>query len=225
MSYYQTQRVGVFVDVQNMYYSARALFEKRVNFGNILQDAVKDRELIRAFAYVVRTEAEAAPTGSRQEEQTFFDALAKSGYELRAKDIQVYYGGKKKGDWDVGIAMDTIRLAAKLDVIVLVSGDGDYEPLIEHLQSMGCKVEVMAFGKSASTKLREAADVFTDLSADPERYLMTSARSRAIAQRMRGLRGSRVKDGSPRENEDQLSPVELLGTQREGTVDFGEEDK
>lgn len=199
---YSSQRIGVFVDVQNLYYSARAMYEKRVNFAALLEDAVGERDLIRAFAYVVKTEL--------QEEQGFFDALSKAGYELRVKDIQVFFGGKKKGDWDVGIAMDTIRLASKLDTIVLVSGDGDYEPLIEHLQSLGCRVEVMAFGKSASSKLKEAADLFIDLSENLERYLMESARSRAIAAARR----------TPRKEGDVLG----AGTVREGIVDFGEDE-
>lgn len=170
--FFKNQRVGVFVDVQNMYYSARALFDRRVNFGAILEDGVHTRQLIRALAYCVRADL-------GEEEQTFFDALEKEGYETHIKDILIYYGGKKKGDWDVGIAMDTIRMAPKLDVIVLVSGDGDYESLLDHLKSQGCRVEVMAFGKSASTKLREVADHFTDLSEKPDRYLLGSARGGA----------------------------------------------
>lgn len=160
------QRVGVFVDVQNMYYSAKNIYQAKVNFGKIIETATAGRKLIRAFAYVIRAEA--------PEEQTFFDALSKQGFEVRSKDLQVFYGGQKKGDWDVGIAIDAIRLAAKIDVVVLVSGDGDFIPLVEYLKYQGQQVEGIAFSKSASSRLMETVDQFTDLCDDEDRYLIRS---------------------------------------------------
>jgi uncharacterized LabA/DUF88 family protein len=162
---YSGQRVGVFVDVQNLYYSARALYSSKVNFKEILKEAVRGRSLIRAIAYVIRAGIE--------EEQSFFDVLQGMGFEVKAKDLQVFPGGHKKGDWDIGIAMDAIELAPKLDVVVLVSGDGDFTPLVEHLRrALGCRVEVMAFGRSCSSKLIQAADEFIDLDREPERFLL-----------------------------------------------------
>ncbi|NOZ59347.1 MAG: NYN domain-containing protein [Euryarchaeota archaeon] len=162
---YSGQRVGVFVDVQNLYYSARALYGSKVNFKEILKEAVRGRNLIRAIAYVIRAGVE--------EEQNFFDVLQGMGYEVKAKDLQVFPGGHKKGDWDIGIAMDAIELAPKLDVVVLVSGDGDFTPLVEHLRrALGCRVEVMAFGRSCSAALKQAADEFIDLDRTPERFLL-----------------------------------------------------
>lgn len=161
------QRVAVFVDVQNVYYSARALFQRKANFGQILKSAVGPRSLIRALAYVIKA-------GEDKEEQ-FFDALKKSGYEICSKDIQVFMGGLKKGDWDVGIAMDIIRLAPKVDAIVLVSGDGDYQPLLEYVKALGCRAEVAAFSSSTSSKLIEEADSFLDLSKDPSFLLAGSS--------------------------------------------------
>ncbi len=158
------QRVGVFVDIQNMYYSAKNLYQMRVNFANILERAVSGRKLIRALAYVIKS--------NNTEEQGFFDALAGQGFAVKMKDLQVFYDGTKKGDWDVGLAMDAVKLSPKLDVVVIVSGDGDYVPLVEYLQHTGVLVEVMAFRESASTKLVEAADEFTDLSMEQEWYLM-----------------------------------------------------
>ena len=150
------QRIGVFVDVQNMYYSARALYNSKVNFKEILKDSVNGRKLVRALAYGVRA--------GEKEEENFFKALDGIGYEVKLKDLQVFYGGNKKADWDVGLAIDAIELAPKLDVVVLVSGDGDYIPLVEHLKrALGCKVEVLAFGRSCSGKLKEACDEFVDL--------------------------------------------------------------
>lgn len=168
---YKNQRVGVLVDVQNLYYSARALYSKKVNFENILKDAIGNRILIRAIAYVVKTE--------EFKEKTFFEALERFGYEIKAKDLQIFYGGSKKADWDIGLAMDAIELAPKLDVIVLISGDGDYIPLVQHLKrAFGCKVEGMAFGRSCSSKLREEVDTFIDLDKN-NRYLMASTKKSA----------------------------------------------
>ncbi|HII29937.1 hypothetical protein COT48_03600 [Candidatus Woesearchaeota archaeon CG08_land_8_20_14_0_20_47_9] len=164
MKYYSNQRIGVFVDVQNLYYSARHLYNTKVNFKEILSAAVKERRLIRAFAYVIKADV--------KDESNFFDALEKIGFEVRSKDLQVFYGGAKKGDWDVGIAMDTIKLAPKLDTIVLVSGDGDFRALLEHMKAMGCRTEVIAFGKSASSKLIEEADSFTDMDKQKRRFLI-----------------------------------------------------
>ena len=164
------QRISVFVDLQNLYYSAMNLYKCHVNFKALLQDTVKGRTLVRALAYVVRT-----PEISKEK---FFDVLSGIGFEIRAKDLQVFYGGAKKGDWDVGIAMDAIEQAPKVDTIILASGDGDFIPLVEHLKrAMGCRVEVAAFGKSASSKLKEAADSFLDLDKN-KKYLMKRTRKK-----------------------------------------------
>jgi len=161
----KAQRVGVFVDVQNMYYSAKSMYKAKVNFASILKEGVQGRSLIRAIAYVIKTDIV-------KEEKNFFEALEKIGFEVKAKDLQVFYGGHKKGDWDIGIAMDMIELAPKLDVAILVSGDGDFVPLVQHLQrAMGVRAEVIAFGKSSSSKLKEAADSFIDLDKSPRKYL------------------------------------------------------
>ncbi len=161
----QHQRVGVFVDAQNMYHSARNLYHAKVNFKKMLEAAVGNRQLIRAFIYVIRTE-----TG---EEKAFVEALEKSGYEIKEKDLQIFPGGMKKADWDVGMAVDAIILADKIDVAVLVTGDGDFIPLVEYLRiSQGLKVEVLSFGKSTSSKLKEVVDVFTDMEANPKEFLM-----------------------------------------------------
>lgn len=162
----KAQRVGVFVDVQNMYYSAKSMYKAKVNFAEILKTAVNGRGLIRAITYVIKTDIV-------KEEKNFFDALINIGFEVKAKDLQVFYGGQKKGDWDIGIAMDMIELAPKLDTVVLVSGDGDFTDLVRHLKhALGVRVEVIAFGKSSSSKLKEAADSFTDMDENPRKYMM-----------------------------------------------------
>jgi len=161
---HKNQRVAVFIDAQNMYHSARSLFGGRLNFKNLLTTAVGGRQLIRAFGYVIRTK-----TG---EEKAFVEALIKLGIESREKDLQEFFGGAKKADWDVGIAVDAIRVAAIVDTVVLASGDGDFIPLVEYLKNQGRRVEVIAFGRSSSGKLKEIADDFIDMGEEPAKYII-----------------------------------------------------
>jgi uncharacterized LabA/DUF88 family protein len=165
MVIYKSQRVGVFVDTQNIYHSAKNLYGARVNFSKLLQEAVKGRQLIRAIAYVIRSKS--------LEEEAFFEALEMQGFEVKMKDLQIFFGGMKKADWDVGIAVDAIKMADKLDTVVLVSGDGDFLPLVNYLkENKGCRVELMAFKETTSSKLIEAVDYFFDLSSQKRKFLI-----------------------------------------------------
>ncbi len=155
MNIHQQQRVGILVDVQNLYYSAKNLYGTRVNFDQLLSLSLNERQLIRAIAYVI--------SADNSEEVKFFDFLKNVGFEVRQKELLSYWGGKSKGDWDVGITVDAVKLAEKLDVIALVTGDGDFTPLVEFLQFKGVMVEVISFSKTTSSKLIEQADVFVDL--------------------------------------------------------------
>ena len=119
---------------------------------------------MRAVAYVITTEA--------GDEKNFFEALEKLGIETKTKDLQIFPGGAKKADWDVGLAVDAIKMSPRLDSVVIISGDGDFIPLVEYLQTIGVQVEVVSFGKSTSGKLREAVDDFVDLSLNSRKYLM-----------------------------------------------------
>ena len=160
---HKDQRVGVFIDTQNLYHSAKNLYKQRVNFDAILKEALAGRNLIRALAYVVTTES--------GEEKNFFEALGKMGIEVKTKDLQIFYGGAKKADWDVGLAVDAIRLSPKLDAVIIVSGDGDFIPLVEFLKyQAGVQVEVVSFGKSSSLRLKESADDFIDLGENPKKF-------------------------------------------------------
>ncbi len=161
---HKEQRVGVFIDTQNLYHCARNLYKARVNFGAVLKDAVAGRKLVRAVAYVITTEA--------GDEKHFFEALGKLGIETKTKDLQIFAGGTKKADWDVGLAVDAIKMSPRLDSVVIVSGDGDFVPLVEYLQTMGVQVEVVSFGKSTSGMLKDAVDDFVDLSLNPRKYLI-----------------------------------------------------
>jgi uncharacterized LabA/DUF88 family protein len=190
------QRVGVFIDTQNLYHSAKNIYHSRVNFGNVLKDAVEDRRLIRARAYMVTTE-----TG---EESAFLEALTKMGIEPKTKDLQIFYGGAKKADWDVGLAVDAITASPKLDTVILFTGDGDFIPLVEYLQIHGgCQVEVVSFGRSTSGKLKEAADHFLDLDEDPKRYLINYRGG--TSRRGSGTRGHQTDLGDAEKSDADIS--------------------
>ena len=158
------QRVAILIDTQNLYHSAKNLYKSKVNFGTVVKAALGERKLIRALSYVVNTES--------GEEGAFFEALEKVGIEIKTKDLQIFYGGAKKADWDVGLAIDAIKLSSKVDSIVLATGDGDFIPLVEFLKCQGCQVEVITFGRSASQKLRESVDDFIDMDENPQEFLI-----------------------------------------------------
>ncbi len=165
------QRVGIFIDIQNLYHSSKNLYNARVNYKELIRALVANRKLIRAMAYVVKTESilAAATTVTGKSESSFFDALKQSGIELRMKDIQVFPGGEKKADWDVGMAIDAVRMSDFLDVIILVTGDGDFVPLVDYVKwGKGRQVEVCAFSRSTNAKLREVADEFIALEDIPK---------------------------------------------------------
>ncbi|MBI4117853.1 MAG: NYN domain-containing protein [Parcubacteria group bacterium] len=166
---HKDQRVGVFVDVANMYHSAKNIFGSNVNFSEVLKTAVNGRKLIRAIAYVIESKSE--------EEKSFFGALDKQGFEVKMKELQIYHGGLKKADWDVGIAMDAIKLASRLDSVILVTGDGDFAPLVQYLQeNKGCMVEVMAFRSTTSSRLLELVDDYCDMSENHKKFLIKGRR-------------------------------------------------
>jgi len=161
---HEEQRVAIFIDTQNLYHSAKNIYRTKVNFDAVVRAALENRKLVRAIAYVVTTES--------GEEQSFFEALEKIGIEVKTKDLQIFFGGAKKADWDVGLAIDAIKHSQKVDAIVLASGDGDFVPLVEYVRSQGCQVECIAFGKSSSARLRESVDDFIDMDDSPNEFLI-----------------------------------------------------
>ncbi len=161
---YQEHRVGIFIDVQNVFYSAKNLYGAYPDYGKILNKVVEGRKLICAFAYAVRAYL--------PKQEDFFSALESVGFEVKTKDLQVFPGGIKKGNWDVGIAVDILRFSKRVDAIILVSGDGDFADLLNFLKHEGVKTEVAAFGKTCSAKLKEEADEFLDLDENPKNYLI-----------------------------------------------------
>ena len=186
------QRVAIIIDTQNLYHSAKNLYKSKVNFAEVVQAALGKRKLIRAVAYVVNTES--------GEEQPFFEALEKIGIEIKTKDLQIFFGGAKKADWDVGMAVDAIKMAHKVDAVVLATGDGDFIPCVEYVKSLGCQVEAITFGRSASSGLRDAVDDFTDLDEDPKSFLI-------------GYRGGGKTNGRRKVNKDLKDSIkQVVGT-------------
>ena len=161
------QRVAILMDIQNMYYSAKELHNSKVNFANVLKKSINGRKLVRAIAYTIKTDI--------KEESHFHAALTRTGIEVKMKDIQIFEGGGKKGDWDIGLAMDAVRLSKKIDTIILCSGDGDFSDLLKYLKSVGCRVEVLAFGKTCSSNLLNETDGFINMSESPDQFLIPIA--------------------------------------------------
>jgi len=161
---HSTQRVGVFIDTSNLYFSSQKIYKTNVDFKQILTVAVAKRNLVRAFAYVIESDS--------GKEKDFFQALQDIGYEVRTKPLQVFHGGAKKGDWDVGLSIDVVRSLPLIDVVVLVSGDGDYVDLLDYCRGHGRRTEVMAFKQTTSHKLIAEADEFIDLASDTKRFLI-----------------------------------------------------
>tara|TARA_B100000745_G_scaffold288103_1_gene225276 strand:- start:1503 stop:2132 length:630 start_codon:yes stop_codon:yes gene_type:complete len=199
---HQDQRVAIIIDTQNLYHSAKNLYKAKVNFANVVKAALGERKLIRASAYVVNTES--------GEEQPFFEALEKVGIEIKTKDLQIFYGGAKKADWDVGMVVDAIKLSHKVDAIVFATGDGDFIPGVEYIQNQGCQVEGITFGRSASSAFRAAVDDFIDLDEDPKSFLLGYR-----APRGRGTHkttGKKATTRTKKDLKDQIDKVVTTGT-------------
>ena len=150
----QLPRVGIFVDVQNMYYAARQL-KGRLDFDALLQTAIAERRLILAQAFVVESK--------EIDQSSFIARLEKRGIKVHRKNLTVRADGSMKGDWDMEMALAILDAAPLLDVVVLVSGDGDFTSLVNRVKAMGPKVEVIAFPRNTAKSLIEAADHFSPL--------------------------------------------------------------
>jgi len=158
------QRVAIFIDTNNLYHCAKNLFGRKINFQNFLKEVLRKRKLVRAIAYVITTKS--------KEEKNFLEALEKIGIETREKELLEYPDGIKKGNWDVGITVDAIKIAPYVDVIILGSGDGDFADLCEYLKNHGKKVEVVSFSSTTSSKLKQVADYFLDMEKFPKKFLL-----------------------------------------------------
>jgi uncharacterized LabA/DUF88 family protein len=152
------QRLGIFVDVQNMFYSAKLLHQSKVDYGRLLREITGTRHLVRAIAYIVQ-KPDVNQAG-------FHEALSRFGYELKIKELKIRpdpegrSGSTAKGSWEIGLTIDALMMSPKLDTVTLVTGDGDYVPLVECLKVHGCRVEVVSFERSTAGELIKAADQY-----------------------------------------------------------------
>lgn len=142
-------RVGIFVDVQNIFYAAKP-FNARLDFEKLMELSVGKRRLIRAIAYVVQS--------PDVDQSNFISMLQQKSYEVKRKDLRQRSDGSAKGDWDMGMAIDIMRFVDKLDVVVLVSGDGDFVPLVDLVKTLGPRVEVISFTYNTARDLINSAD-------------------------------------------------------------------
>ena len=149
MKLLKNQRITIFVDVQNMFYSAKNIYHAKLDFGKLLENIIKDRQLIRAIAYIVQT--------PEIDQTAFINILRHIGFEVKSKTLKQRPDGSAKGDWDMGLAIDAISIAAKVDVIALASGDGDFTDLVYHLKAHGVRVEVHSFLRSTAEELINTA--------------------------------------------------------------------
>ncbi|MFC6617560.1 NYN domain-containing protein [Deinococcus radiophilus] len=171
-------RVGIFIDTQNLYHSARDLLERTVNFETLLHTGADGRELVHAIAYTVEREGEATA-------RPFIYKLSTLGFKVRRMNLTMHYVGDSgrpiyEGNWDMGMVADMVRLMDHLDIVVLGSGDGDFTDMVEVLQERGKRVEVLAFREHTAQKLIDAADRFIHLPDLPE-ALMPARRTKTDA--------------------------------------------
>lgn len=141
--------------MQNMFYSAKHQHDAKLDFQKLLTTATRGRCLVRAIAYVVQ--------GPEVDQTKFLSMLRQTGYEVRTKALRVRPDGSAKGDWDMGIAIDAISMADRVDALVLVSGDGDFVELVNLLKARGARVEVLAFPLSTADELAEAATQYHEI--------------------------------------------------------------
>lgn len=166
---WREQRVALFVDTQNLYYAARDVYSRHVDYERLLALSTRERRLAQASAYVVEREGEATAYG-------FVTKLSSLGYRVRRRKVRVHRaegGGRPllEGDWDMGIAADIVRAWDFVDVIVLASGDGDFVPLLEVAQQRGKRVEILAFREAVSQVLLDTVDAFQNLADVPDIFV------------------------------------------------------
>jgi uncharacterized LabA/DUF88 family protein len=152
----EKERIALFVDSQNLYYSARTGYAAKVDYEKLLRLITGTRNLIKAYAYIVQP-----PEG---DVKPFATSLERIGYIVKTKDVRTRADGSAKANWDMGIALDILGTLDRVDTIVLASGDGDFVPLIDFIKGSDKRVEIFAFPDNTAYDLKEKADRFEPLS-------------------------------------------------------------
>ena len=142
MSHNNAKRIGIFVDVQNIYYTCRQAYQRQFDYRKFWRKISQQGDILVAYAYAVQ----------RHDDQQikFQDALRHIGFEVKLKPFIQRADGSAKGDWDVGITIDMIDRADQIDELVLLSGDGDFATLLAYLQNKHAKKTVI-YGVPALT--------------------------------------------------------------------------
>jgi uncharacterized LabA/DUF88 family protein len=183
------EKVAVFVDGANLYHSIKSYYKGVLDYGVLLEAAVGNRKLFRATFYIVEKQEADETSGGSSGARSFVYNLNKFGYKVRSKPLVVHESlsadGERvvshKGDWDMGIVVDMMRLAEHADLYVLVSGDGDYVEAIEYLQSeRGLRVEVVSAGQCTSQALLDVCDLHTDLGDIPDLFRHSRSASQQV---------------------------------------------
>jgi uncharacterized LabA/DUF88 family protein len=158
-------RVGIFVDVPNLIYAA----ERRninLDFGRVLDYFTRDRELVRATAYAPISDDPQA----KLESQRFVHYFIGLPYRLVTKPLKRFADGSMKANFDIELAIDILTMSDRLDVVVLMSGDGDFRRVVDLIASRGVRVEVVAFAEAASSELKSVADLYVDVGQHLEEF-------------------------------------------------------
>ncbi len=148
-----TERVAIFVDVQNIYYTTRQAFSRHFDYRAFWQTVSQGRQIVAAFAYAIDRQ--------NQQQQQFQQILRDIGFTVKLKPYIQRSDGSTKGDWDVGITLDMLEYAGSTDIVVLASGDGDFDLALERIHSkFGVTTEVYGVKKLSAASLINAAKRF-----------------------------------------------------------------
>jgi uncharacterized LabA/DUF88 family protein len=198
------QTVALFVDVANLFYAARD-HGAEVDYAELIASATKDRELLRAYAYTgLDPENEA--------QKRFHDHLRSLGYRVVAKEVRRFADGGMKANIDIELVVDLLRLAPRLDVAVIASGDGDFAAAIRAVQETGVRVEVTGVRASTSIDLRETADAFLPLAEGNARRGRRAPSAEAPAKETDGARRLRAAARGAKRRAAATTPTETDGT-------------
>ena len=150
------ETVAVFVDVQNIYYTTRQCFSRHFDYNNFWAEVTRNRRVVKAIAFAIDRDDE------RQKQ--FQNILRGIGFDVKLRPFIQRSDGSAKGDWDVGITLDVLDYAPQVDVVVLASGDGDFDLLVKKIKDEHqVSVEVYGVAELSAASLIRAADKFVPI--------------------------------------------------------------